>query len=162
MSKAVKLVNNQYLSTQYVVHKRGGGWYYLNNLLDNIYPIGSIFLTTSDTNPSTYFGGTWQKMSGGFLYACVSTIDNDITNTPGSASYNTTLTINQMPRHNHETTFKFSYGQGSDYAITWTNGQWQGPYGNALGAFAMNETGGSEGHNHNIPHIGVWVWKRIS
>lgn len=33
------------------------------NLINKIYPIGSIYITTNNTNPSTLFGGTWQVMS---------------------------------------------------------------------------------------------------
>lgn len=160
MSKAVKLTNNNFLSTQYVVHKRGGGWYYLNNLLDNIYPIGSIFLTVNDANPSTYFGGTWVKMSGGYLYGCVNSIGNS--SYTGSSTQGHALTINEMPAHKHNTTWLFSYGQNSAYGITWTNGNYQGPYTDALGAFHMDYTGGNQAHSHNIAYIGVWVWKRIS
>ena len=32
------------------------------------YPIGSIYLSVNSTNPGTIFGGTWQRLTGGFLY----------------------------------------------------------------------------------------------
>ena len=42
---------------------------YLNDksLLDLTFPIGSIYLTLNNTNPSTLFGGTWKKIEGQFL-----------------------------------------------------------------------------------------------
>lgn len=100
MSKLVKLTNNTYLSSESIIHKRGGGNYYLSNLLDNIYPIGSIFLTTNITNPSTYFGGEWERMSGGYLYAVV---NNKVSNSSytGTGAQSHVLTINEIPSHNH-------------------------------------------------------------
>lgn len=35
--------------------------------IDLVYPIGSIYLSMSDTNPNSLFGGTWQKILGRFL-----------------------------------------------------------------------------------------------
>lgn len=73
MSKAVKLKNSNFLASTAIVHKRGGGWYYLNNLLDDIhnnidkildkvYPIGSIYISNNSTNPSNLFGGKWEQI----------------------------------------------------------------------------------------------------
>ena len=39
-----------------------------NQLLDRIYPVGSVYSTTSSTfNPSVTFGGTWNKITDGSI-----------------------------------------------------------------------------------------------
>lgn len=35
--------------------------------VDTIYPIGSIYLSVTDTNPSTLFGGVWEQIKDKFL-----------------------------------------------------------------------------------------------
>lgn len=125
------------------------------------FPIGSIYLTVGNYNPSTYFGGKWEKISGGFLYGCVNSIDNNVTNTPGTETYNHTLTIDQIPSHTHnlygamtgET--KNISNVGNVWIKFMNNKSWN------LGDSNTN-TGGGQGHSHDIPHIGVWVWKRIA
>lgn len=37
----------------------------LYDKLDDMHPVGSIFLSVTSTNPSTYFGGTWVRISKG-------------------------------------------------------------------------------------------------
>ena len=32
--------------------------------LDNVYPVGSIYLAYNDTNPASIFGGTWERLQG--------------------------------------------------------------------------------------------------
>lgn len=39
----------------------------LSSLWDQIYPVGSIYITANATNPSVLFGGTWEQLKGKFL-----------------------------------------------------------------------------------------------
>lgn len=38
--------------------------------LNMVYPIGSIYMSMNETDPSTLFGGTWERISGRFLLGC--------------------------------------------------------------------------------------------
>lgn len=63
------------------------------NLLDIIYPVNSMYITTSTISPATSIGGTWTQIKDG---ACIAAYD-DTTGYTGSK----TISISQMPRHNH-------------------------------------------------------------
>lgn len=39
------------------------------NLLDIVYPIGSVYITFSDVSPVDSAGGSWEKIEDKFLYA---------------------------------------------------------------------------------------------
>ena len=130
-------------------------------VLDTYFPVGSLYLTVGNENPNTTIGGTWVRFGNGKTLVGVDTNDsnfNSVEKTGGEKTH--TLTINEMPSHKHNTGWKFSYGQGSAYGITWTNGNWQGPYTDALGAFNMDNTGGNQAHNNLQPYITVYIWKR--
>jgi hypothetical protein len=123
-------------------------------------PIGSIFLTVSNDNPSKYFGGTWEKISGGFLWGCNTSVDNNLMDSSvgHTKSFDTTLTINQIPSHNHNIVVdKAGYDVGlALYGVNLV--QKNSKY---VDMNLARPTGGGKGHSHDIPHIGVWVWKRI-
>ena len=44
------------------VKKHGGSFD-----VDKVYPVGAIYMSSSSTNPSNLFGGTWQSIQGKFL-----------------------------------------------------------------------------------------------
>lgn len=158
MSKAVKLVNNQYLSTQYVVHKRREGWYYLSNLLDNIYLIGSIFISTNTTNPSTYFGGKWERIKGRFLLGADDSTYK-IGATGGEAEH--TLTNAEVPvnayslyQHDSLSSEQSSTIDALNNVSVWTNNYRE----------IMNNYNFSGGHPHNNmpPYLAVYIWVKVS
>lgn len=137
-------------------------------------PIGSIYLTVSNDNPSKWFGGTWEKMSGGYLYACVNNIGNSSytgTNTQGH-----TLTEQQIPSHSHTMREAGNHSHGVNFDQVWAWGGTTslattagGPYGGSgyirdagSHSHTINNTGGGQAHSHNIAYIGVWCWKRIA
>ena len=140
-------------------------------LLDIIYPVGSIYLTINDVNPQTLFGGTWEKMSGGYLYGARNSIGQTSFNGWGTQS--TALNIEQMPKHGHwilalnknpngyNYDYQMDYDSQTglkcviDYSITY-NPDEHG-WGNSVG---MQTTGGNQGHTHDIATIDVFMWKR--
>lgn len=67
--------------------------------LEQVYPIGSIYMSTVNTNPSILFGfGEWEAIEGGRVLLAHGN-GYVAGNTGGSATH--TLTIEEMPTHNH-------------------------------------------------------------
>lgn len=62
------------------------------------YPVGSIYMSLSSTDPSTIFGGTWEAFATGRTLLGVST-DEDAGSTGGASSV--TLVSNNLPSHTH-------------------------------------------------------------
>ena len=69
----------------------------VSNLVDLIYPIGSIYQSTVATSPATLFGGTWTQITDRFVLSAGSTYT---AGTTGGAS-TVTLKTSQMPSHTH-------------------------------------------------------------
>jgi len=82
-------------------------------ILDSTYPVGSIYITTDDKNPSETLGGTWEKYSKGRTLIGdgedESGDDNGekVSFTAGNkgGEYNHKLTIAEMPSHQHQLPF---------------------------------------------------------
>ena len=63
-----------------------------------IYPVGTIYFSTVATSPATLFGGTWERISGRFLW-CGDDSEASTAKTGGAATV--TLSQAQMPNHTH-------------------------------------------------------------
>jgi len=80
-----------------------------NSFLEKTYPVGSIYVSNSNTNPGTIFGGTWVAFGSGRTLVGVSTSDtnyNTVEKTGGSNSQSITLTTANLPSHTHTVTAK--------------------------------------------------------
>lgn len=66
-------------------------------IVREVFPVGAIYMSVNSTNPSTLFGGTWERISGRFLFAA------DSSHTAGSTGGEAThkLTAAEMPAHTH-------------------------------------------------------------
>lgn len=121
-----------------------------SDLFDLVYPVGSIYLSVNSTAPSTLFGGTWEQIKDTFLLGAGDTYT--LGDTGGEATH--TLTINEMPSHNHN----INYGGPA----TGTKGATPGGNDN-LGPNPsfIQATGGGQAHNNMPPYLVVSVWKRV-
>lgn len=162
-----------------------------SELLDLIYPVGSIYLSVNSVNPKTLFGGTWAKIEGRFLLG--SSSGYSLGHTGGEATH--TLTTMEMPSHTHSFTGEsrttdyegnhshrlgrgaassdkqtFSqYDNTGHYTLTDSGARTMGHTvyaGNHLHTFTPigrnSETGGSYPHNNMPPYIVVSIWERTA
>lgn len=82
-------------------------------IIDMVYPVGAIYMSVVATSPATLFGGTWQQLKDRFLIGTGDTYSNGATGGAASVSYtpagtnsggavsNHTLTVDEIPSHNH-------------------------------------------------------------
>lgn len=153
----------------------------------NIYPIGSIYMSVNNVDPSLVFGGTWEQIKDRFLLACGDTYTNGekggaATHTPTGTVGNHTLTINEMPAHDHTLS---AYAMVSSGEKIITNYQTSAAAsGSGAGGIQVNDytdkigvvgtatsKGGGAAHNHTFtgnsqntlpPYLAVNVWVRTA
>lgn len=126
--------------------------------LQSVYPVGAVYISTSDTNPETLFGfGTWERIKDRFLLAAGDAYAAGATG--GEATHQ--LTIAEMPYHQHQ--MVNGNNGGYDYS-GWTKSTivlsdaTKGYAGNANTSYA----GESASHNNMPPYLAVYVWHRIA
>ena len=127
----------------------------------NLYPVGSIYMSVNSTNPSNYFGGTWEQIKDTFLLACGDTYVNGTTG--GEATHK--LTIEEMPSHNHSYN-QWLFNGGSASGVHYGYG-WQANTGMMFNDMPsewgnIGNTGGNQPHNNMPPYLAVYVWKRVA
>lgn len=67
-----------------------------NLMLEGLYPVGSVYLSVSLVDPSTIFGGTWEKMPEGMIW---STDDQEAGQVIEEQPFE--LTEKNLPKHRH-------------------------------------------------------------
>lgn len=127
-----------------------------SDLLNKIYPVGSVYISVNSTNPGNFLGGTWVEFGQGKTLVGVNTSDsnfNTVEKTGGEATHK--LTISEMPSHNHYNDTWAANASGSQYLYFY--GQ-RGTPGNRY----TGSTGGGGAHNNLQPYITVYFWKRTA
>lgn len=125
-----------------------------NYILDNVYPVGSIYMSVNSTNPKNLFGGTWEQIQGRFLFGMNSSYPAG--STGGEITHK--LTQGEMPKHNHIIYAPNAGGPDEGAALGFpevgsSNTWW-------AVACMTEQTGDNEAHNNMPPYLSVYIWKR--
>lgn len=91
----------------------------IDGMVDKIYPVGSIYIGTTNTDPATMFGGTWTQIKDKFLLSSGDTYPAGSTGGTATATITTTgtveahkLTMDEMPSHKHSINNTLYFYQG--------------------------------------------------
>lgn len=117
------------------------------------YPVGAIYLSVTDANPAALFGGTWERIGGRFLLGADKTYAAG--STGGEAEH--TLTVDEMPKHNHEIDNLNASGSATPFMTVQAQDK-KGFGGNVQTMYA----GGSKAHNNLPPYLAVFMWQRTA
>lgn len=90
---------------------------------DDIYPVGSIYMSVGSTSPATLFGGTWVQIEDTFLLASGANYANGATG--GEATHTLTASESGLPAHTHGFTQpSVDLGSHSHYAVDADTDRW--------------------------------------
>lgn len=125
-------------------------------ILNMIYPVGSIFISTSSANPATTMGGTWTRYGQGRVLVGVNESDTDFSTAGKTGGEKTHLqTVDEMPSHTHG--FR---GCGENNYVRVEPSSTYGYSGNS--DKTTNATGGNKPFNIMQPYITTYMWLRTA
>ena len=141
------------------------------DIVDLIYPVGSIYISMNPENPSTLFGGTWEAFGQGRVLIGAGTGNDGSTSLSFTANsvggeYSHTLTRAEMPSHNHRipdqktgtTDGMLTYDWGDNMLL----GQARAQKGERYWWSITENVGESGSHNNIQPYIVTYMFKRTA
>jgi microcystin-dependent protein len=131
----------------------------INTLKETTFPIGKIETFFDNNDHSHYLGFTWERVASGRTLVGINTADssfNAIGKTGGAKTH--TLTINEMPSHNHKMPID-SFVNSDSQQNTITGGHVSNETEGTN--YNTTSTGGGQPHSIMGPYIVVAFWKRI-
>lgn len=124
------------------------------------WPIGSIYMTVSNTSPESLFGGTWERISERFLLGASSSYPAG--STGGESAH--TLTQSELPNYslsvaNGSNVIRSKTGSSADAYVQTQSSGWGIPNWESK-TVTVASGGSGKAHNNMPPYLSVWIWKR--
>lgn len=129
----------------------------VNGVVGLVYPVGSIYISVNNANPSTFFGGTWEAWGSGRVPVGVNASDsnfNAVEKTGGASTH--TLTVAQMPTHMHSALFTEQGVNTSNPSRVVRSVSF------GTNTAPSEYVGGNQAHNNLQPYITCYMWKRTA
>ena len=157
-----------------------------------LYPVGSIYISTNETNPGELFGGTWETYGAGRTLVGVGTGEDTrgeqlaFTINQTGGEYNHALSVAEMPSHNHTlTAVTGTSSTTASYVTRSSNGSNSGTItipsttgdvdptrynftprtvltSASSSSGTTSSSGSSSAHNNLQPYIACYMWQRVS
>lgn len=147
---------------------QGGVQHLVDKMLDRMYPVDSIYISTNSTSPASLYGGSWERYGTGRALISASDTDNDFKagTTGGSKTHNHGLTDNAYTM--------ISWDANGGVAVSrkvvssWkSNVRVHNIYMPLIADTGTREQAINVGGNTNdasssMPYIAVYIWRRTA
>ena len=128
-----------------VVDRRRETYASCSTVINEYYPVGTIYMSVVNTNPRELFGGTWEQISGRFLIGCGG--DSGIGNGETGGSWTHTIGTNNLPTHRHQVNLTTGSGLADVKFIQFKNGE----IANSVMGWANGTDTYIEGWDNHLP-----------
>ena len=155
------------------------------NLLEMIYPVGSIYMSFNPTNPGSLFGGIWAAIDAGRMLLAQGSAEWDVEYKAGSTGgeYKHALTADELAAHKHTGTVSITSDGSHTHTFNFVReydagGDWPGSaHYRTSQATKTTNAGGVHGHQASVnidnsgsgtphenmpPYVAVYMWRRTA
>jgi len=160
---------------------------YIKSIAGAAYPVGSIYMSVTNTNPSAFFGGTWVAWGTGRVPVGVNASDTNFSTVEKTGGASTiTLSTAQIPSHFHgKGTLAADSGGAHKHNLSLTKSAWgvdsasnkvvvdsttytaltnkatasAGAHGHTISG-STAAAGSGNAHSNLQPYITCYMWKR--
>ena len=144
---------------------RGDGTWVRSLTIDQVYPVGSIYMSVNSTNPSALFGGTWVQLKDKFLLGAGDSYAAGATG--GETAH--LLTNDELPADMGSLKALGWAGSGDFVTTTGVVTRLSSspidrtlPTGSDVQTGNYLFSGGNQAHNNMPPYLPVFVWQRTA
>lgn len=142
---------------------QGGVQHLVDKMLDRMYPVDSIYISTNSTSPASLYGGSWERYGTGRALISASDTDSDFTagttggskthsHDPGTFGAQVSLGgHNTIVRRVHLSPYKGDVRESGDIY----GGSFDTDWGAAI-------AGQSDPASSMEPYVAVYVWRRTA
>jgi hypothetical protein len=143
-------------------------------ILSSVYPVGSIFISTSSTSPATSLGfGSWSRFGEGRMLVSQNSSDSDFDTSEETGGAKThTLSESNLAAHEHFTLADLRVTSDNNTSSTFVARSSNGGFGNhdytlcststSATVGRTSSTGSGSAVTHMNPYIVTYMWKRTS
>lgn len=124
-------------------------------LLSDVFKVGYVWTSYTNTSPAKILGGTWTEMKGVFPYYNASTA------TGGSNTHK--LSSGEMPTHKHDARIHITGSEAKGYGLA-QNAGFKDRVVVAYGGYGYytGDTGGNGSHNNMPKYQSLYAWRRTA
>lgn len=139
-------------------------------LFNSVYPVGSIYISTSSTSPASFLGGTWQRLydrmlvGGGNSYSCgatggAATVALTQAQTP---SVTGSITMHQAGVSTNVNAVSGCFSSGLTNDNTNRDGGTKNSGSVSIGVINFSNGGQNQAHENMPPYLAVYMWQRVA
>lgn len=129
-----------------------------------LYPVGSIYMSVNNTDPSILFGGTWEQIKDRFLLSAGDSYIGGSTGGEATVKLQSSnlpeITVSGIPYPMNHT--GYPNGSADSGNGTSSTGNYQQCYWRGYGTKSITTQYQNTAHNNMPPYLTVYMWRRTA